>query len=367
MTYIVKGEETNATSDSDLSNTEQNATEPSLPFSSDVRINFNLDVNPDAKIRILMDARSGDNILLMGNGRLHANYYNKGRFQLFGTYRVSEGTYHMSIRDVIRKDFTFQPDGTVIFGGDAMQAALNLKAIYTVPNVSLDDLSATGLGLSNTRVDCIMNIGGIARSPSISFDFDIPNANEDEKQMVRSMINTEEEKDMQAVYLLGVGRFYTYGTLFDSKQTKSSMAMNSVLSSVLSSRFNQIMSQALGGSNWSFGTNLRTGEAGWEQLDVEGMLSGKMFSGRLQFNGNFGYRDNKYKMGTANFIGDFDIQYRLSPNSPFSLKAYNQTNDRYFTQSSLTTQGVGIKFQRDFNRWQELFHRKGKKGAKTKD
>ena len=367
VTYIVKGEETSATSDSNLSNTEQNATEPSLPFSSDVRINFNLDVNPDAKIRILMDARSGDNILLMGNGRLHANYYNKGRFQLFGTYRVSEGTYHMSIRDVIRKDFTFQPDGTVIFGGDAMQAALNLKAIYTVPNVSLDDLSATGLGLSNTRVDCIMNIGGIARSPSISFDFDIPNANEDEKQMVRSMINTEEEKDMQAVYLLGVGRFYTYGTLFDSKQTKSSMAMNSVLSSVLSSRFNQIMSQALGGSNWSFGTNLRTGEAGWEQLDVEGMLSGKMFSGRLQFNGNFGYRDNKYKMGTANFIGDFDIQYRLSPNSPFSLKAYNQTNDRYFTQSSLTTQGVGIKFQRDFNRWQELFHRKGKKGAKTKD
>ena len=329
---------------------------------SDLRINFNLNVNPNAKIRLLMDARSGDNISLMGNGRLHANHYNKGHFQLFGTYRVSEGTYQMSIRDVIRKDFTFQPEGTIIFGGDAMQAALNLKAIHTVPNVSLDDLSATGLGLSNTRVDCIMNIGGIARNPTISFDFDIPGANEDEKQMVRSMISTEEEKDMQAVYLLGVGRFYTYGTLFDTKQTKSSMAMNSVLSSVLSSRFNQILSQALGGSNWSFGTNLRTGEAGWEQLDVEGMLSGKMFSGRLQFNGNFGYRDNKYKMNSMGFIGDFDILYRLSARSPFSLKVYNKTNDRYFTQSSLTTQGVGIKFQRDFSRWQELFRHKGKKG-----
>ena len=335
-----------------------------LEGSSDLHINFDIDANPNAQIRILMDPRSGDNISLYGNGRLRANYYNKGRFQLFGTYRVSEGNYRMSIRDLIRKDFTFQPDGTIVFGGDAMQAALNLTAKHTVPNVSLDDLSTTRLGLSNTRVDCIMNIGGIAREPIINFDFDIPNANEDEKQMVRSMLSTEEERDMQVIYLLGVGRFYSYGSFIDKKQTQGGMAMNSVLSSALSSRFNQIMSQALGGTGWTFGTNLRTGEDGWQELDAEALVSGKMLSGRLQFNGNFGYRENKYKMGNNNFIGDFDIQYRLSPRSPFSLKAYNQTNDRYFTQSSLTTQGVGIKFQRDFTRWQELFHRAKKKSKK---
>ena len=329
--------------------------------SSDMHINFDINANPNAQIRILMDPRTGDNISLYGNGRLRANYYNKGRFQLFGTYRVEEGNYRMSIRDVIRKDFTFQPNGTIVFGGDAMQAALNLTAKHTVPNVSLDELSATGLGLSNTRVDCIMNIGGTANEPVITFDFDIPNANEDEKQMVRSMLSTEEERDMQAIYLLGVGRFYTYGSLLDTKQTKGGLAMNSVLSSALSSRFNQIMSSALGGTGWSLGTNLRTGEEGWQELDAEALVSGKMLSGRLIFNGNFGYRENKYKMGSNNFIGDFDIQYRLSPRSPFSLKAYNQTNDRYFTQSSLTTQGIGIKFQRDFNRFKELFLRTKKK------
>ncbi|MBO7137615.1 MAG: translocation/assembly module TamB domain-containing protein, partial [Bacteroidaceae bacterium] len=213
--------------------------------SSDLRINFEIHANPDAQIRILMDPRTGDNITLYGNGLLRASYYNKGRFQLFGTYRVSEGNYRMSIRDLIRKDFTFQPDGTIVFGGDAMQAALNLKAIHTVPNVSLDDLSATGLGLSNTRVDCIMNIGGNPQDLDVTFDFDIPNANEDEKQMVRSMLSSEEERDMQAIYLLGVGRFYTFGSLLDTKQTKGGMAINSVLSSAISSRFNQIMSQAL--------------------------------------------------------------------------------------------------------------------------
>ena len=345
---------------------DQNKLTPSLQGKGegDMRINLRIDANPNAQIRLLMDPRTGDNITLQGNGLLTANYYNKGRFQLYGTYRVSDGTYNMSIQDLIRKDFTFMPDGTIVFGGDAMQASLNLTAKHTVLNVSLDDLSTTGLGLSNTRVDCIMNIGGMARDPVISFDFDIPNANEDEKQMVRSMLSSEEERDMQTIYLLGVGRFYTYGTLEDKKQTKSGMAMNSVLSSALTSRFNQIMSQALGGSNWSFGTNLQTGESGWEHVDVEGMLSGKMFSGRLQFNGNFGYRENKYKVNGNNFIGDFDIQYRLSPRSPFSLKAYNQTNDRYFTQSSLTTQGIGIKFQRDFSRWQELFMRTKEKKKK---
>ena len=92
-----------------------------------------------------------------------------------------------------------------------------------------------------------------------------------------------------------------------------------------------------------------------------------MLSGRLEFNGNFGYRENKYKANNSNFIGDFDIQYRLSPRSSFALKAYNQTNDRYFTQSSLTTQGIGIKFQRDFNRFLEIFVRAKKKGKKNKN
>ncbi len=357
ITYYSKSDSTQTHSTASLAEQETG--------SADMHINFDINANPNAQIRILMDPRTGDNISLYGNGRLRASYYNKGRFQLFGTYRVSEGNYRMSIRDLIRKDFTFQPDGTIVFGGDAMQAALNLTAKHTVPNVSLDDLSATGLGLSNTRVDCIMNIGGIAREPVISFDFDIPNANEDEKQMVRSMLSSEEERDMQAIYLLGVGRFYSYGSFLDKKQTQGGMAMNSVLSSALSSRFNQIMSQALGGTGWTFGTNLRTGEEGWQELDAEALVSGKMLSGRLTFNGNFGYRENKYKMNNNNFIGDFDIQYRLSPRSPFSLKAYNQTNDRYFTQSSLTTQGIGIKFQRDFSRWQELFHRAKKKGKKN--
>ena len=349
-----------------LAHQQQEEAEVEEATESDMHLNFDLDVTPEATMQVLMDAKSGDYINLYGNGRILANYYNKGKFQMYGTYRVDHGQYKLSLQDVIRKDFAFRPGGTITFGGDPGKAALQLTAVYTVPNVSLEDLSSSSLGLSNTRVDCVMNIGGEAFSPSISFDFDLPNANEDEKRMVRSMLSTDEERNMQVIYLLGIGRFYNQNAQMQNAASQSGTAMNSLISSTLSSQFNQFMSNAVGSHNWSFGANLRTGETGWDQLDIEGILSGRLLNNRLLLNGNFGYRESYYS--TNNFIGDFDVQYLLTPNGNLSLKAYNQTNDRYFIQSSLTTQGIGLQFKKDFNSWREFFRltKKQKPSKSTK-
>jgi len=84
------------------------------------------------------------------------------------------------------------------------------------------------------------------------------------------------------------------------------------------------------------------------------MVAGRMLNNRLLINGQFGYRDNATK-AKPSFIGDFDIRYLLLPNGNLALKVYNQTNDRYFTRSSLNTQGVGIIMKRDFNGLRDLF------------
>ena len=34
---------------------------------------------------------------------------------------------------------------------------------------------------------------------------------------------------------------------------------------------------------------------------------------------------------------------------------YKETNDRYYTKTNLTTQGVGIMYKKDFNKWSDLF------------
>jgi len=325
---------------------------------SDIRINFDLDINSASTMRLLMDAKAGDYITINGGGRILARYYNKGNFQMFGTYRVERGIYKLSLQQIIRKDFTLQDGGTIVFGGNPYDADLNIQAVYTVPSVSLNDLSAKATFSNNTvRVNCLMNIGGQAREPHITFDFDIPNVNEDEKQMVRSLISTDEERNMQVIYLLGIGRFYNSNYSNDT-QSQSYTAMNSLLSSTLSGQINQMLTNMVGNNNWNFGANLSTGETGWSDMDVQGLLSGRLLNNRLLINGNFGYRDNP--VATSNFIGDFDVQYLLTKSGTVRLKAYSETNDRYFTKSSLTTQGIGLLLKKDFTTWRDLF-RKSKK------
>ena len=135
-----------------------------------------------------------------------------------------------------------------------------------------------------------------------------------------------------------------------------SAAMKSFLSSTLSSQLNQIISDAVGSTNWTFGANVSTGSVGTNDVEATGLLSGRLFNNRLLVNGNIGYRDNTYY--NTNFIGDFDVQYLLTPGGSVRLKAYSETNDRYFTKSALTTQGVGVQLSRDFTNLRDLFSRK---------
>jgi hypothetical protein len=277
---------------------------------------------------------------------------------MFGTYRVTDGTYGITIQDIIKKNFVFLEGGTVVFGGDPYDAALNLQAQHTVNGVSLSDLNV-GRSFSNTvRVNCLMNITGQPRAPQVDFDLDMPNVNTDEKQMVRAIINSEDEMNQQVIYLLAVGRFYPQqANNADGEQqgpSKTSLAMQSLLSGTISGQINSMLGQIIKSNNWNFGANISTGDEGWNNAEYEGLVSGRMLNNRLLINGQFGYRDN-VNTATSSFIGDFDIRYLLFPNGNLALKVYNQTNDRYFTRSSLNTQGIGLIMKKDFNGINDLF------------
>ena len=331
--------------------------------SSDMFINFNINCTPEATIRLLMDSRTNDYITMQGNGMLRATYYNKGAFNLFGTYTLAHGTYGITIQNIIKKNFTFREGGTFVFGGNPYDATLNLQAIHTVNGVSLADLNVGNSFTNNTiKVNCLMNIGGIARNPQVSFDLDMPTVSSDEKQMIRSVLNSEDELNQQVVYLLGIGRFYPTGTNNSAsrEQSETSLAMQSLLSGTISSQISSVLNTVIKNDNWNFGANISTGDEGWNNAEYEGTVNGRLLNNRLLINGQFGYRDNVNTANT-NFIGDFDIRYLLMPNGNLALKVYNQTNDRYFTKSSLNTQGVGIIMKKDFRNIIDLFGKKKKK------
>lgn len=348
---------------------------PEAPVATDIPSDFtmNLLVNttPDFTLRVLMDQSTGDYMDFHGNGIVRANYYNKGAFQMFGNYDVDYGNYTMTIQNLVKKVFTFQPGSTITFGGNPFDANLNLKAQYTVNGVSLSDLQMGRSFTSNTiRVNCLMNIGGTPLKPSVTFDLDLPSLSSDAREMVRSVINSEEDMNQQVLYLLAIGRFYNPGNNNaeienNSTQSQTSLAMQSVLSGTLSQQINNVLSTVIHNANWNFGANISTGDEGWSDAEYEGLLSGRMLNNRLFFQGQFGYRD-KVTTNNSSFIGDFDLRYLLTPNGNVAVRVYNQTNDRYFTRNSLTTQGIGFILKKDFNNWLDLFKR-DKRQIRTKE
>ncbi len=283
------------------------------------------------------------------------------------------GTYGVTIQNIIKKNFTFNEGGTIVFRGNPYDADLNLQAVYTVNGVSLSDLNIGNSFSSNTiKVNCLMNISGQPSKPVVDFGMDMPTVSSDEVQMIRNVINSEDEMNQQVLYLLGIGRFYPQGnnnsTAQDERQqSQTSLAMQSLLSGTLSSQINNVLSTVIKSNNWNFGANISTGNEGWNNAEYEGLLSGKLLNNRLLINGQFGYRDNASTAKTS-FIGDFDIRYLLLPNGNIAIKMYNETNDRYFTKSSLNTQGIGLILKKDFGKTSELFKRdkEEKKHKKTK-
>lgn len=333
-------------------------------YSSDIFINFDINLTPDCEVKLRMDNLEDGYMRTFGNAKLTARWYNKGTFQMFGNYSINSGSYRLYLQDIIFRDLTIQPGSLVEFNGNPFDANIHLICHHTINSVPLSDLTSTTAFSQNNKakVICILDITGKLGNMDFKFDMDMPHVNEATRQLVKSMINSEEEMNTQMIYLLGLGRFYPNEYARANGNGNSGQAMNSLLSSTLSGQINQMLSNVVGKeSNWNIGSSLTTGEKGWDDLDVEGTLEGHLMNERLLINGAFGYRDNAMT-NRSSFVGDFEVKWRLSRQGNIYVKAYNLTNDRYFTKATLNTQGVGLSWRHDF----ESIRRRMKKREKEK-
>lgn len=330
--------------------------------SDNIYINLQIDTTPDAYIKVIMNPIAGDYIGCRGRGALRVDYYNKQEMKMYGNYEILNGLYKLSMQNIIRKDFSLQSGGTVSFNGDPLSGNLNVKAVHTVSSASLSDLIATSNSRSRSiRVNCIASLTGIMNDPDIRFSLDLPGVNEEDKELVRSLTATEEQLNTQIIYLLGVGKFYA--THNNPNYTQSN-ATSSLAFNTLSGQLNNLLNSAINNPNWNFGANLSTGN-GWTDVEAEAVLSGSLLNNRLLLNGNFGYRENTLR--NTNFVGDFEAIWLLTRNGDIRIKGYNKTNDRYFTKSTLTTQGIGLMYQKDFTNWKSLFQWFPRRNKKTKN
>ena len=296
---------------------------------------------------MIMDPEGGDRIRATGNGNMQIKYSSSDEMKMFGSYTVDQGRYNFTLQDIIIREFNIKPGATIAFHGDPLQAVVDLQAAYSVNAnlLDLDESFADDRELNRTLVpvNALLNLSGVISQPDISFDIEFPTLTTDVYRKVKSIISTDDLMNQQMLYLLALGRFYTPEYMGGTGRNNE---LASVASSTVSSQLTSMLGQI--NDNWTIAPNFHSDKGDFSDVEVELALSSRLLNNRLLLNGNFGYTDNA--MNSNNFIGDFDIEYLLTKNGNFRLKAYNRYNDQnYYIRNALTTQGVGIMFKHDFN------------------
>ena len=323
---------------------------------AELRMNFLLDITPDANIELIMDPMAGDRIKGIGSGSLQVQYGTNTDLRMYGGVNITEGNYNFSLQQIIHKDFKIREGSTIDFHGDPFNANMNINAIYNL-TANLSDLDQ-GLAVESPRVNvpvnCVLMLDGMLRSPTISFDLELPGSNEELERQVKSLVDTDDMMTRQIVYLLVLNKFYTP----DYTNGYRSNDLNAVASSAISSQLSSILSSFT--DKVQIGANIRAGQEGFDNsTEMEMLLSSQLLDNRLLINGNFGYKNSYYSEQKNVFVGEFDLEYKLTKNGDIRLKAYNHANDMYqYLKQSLTTQGVGIMFKKDFTHLSEMFRRR---------
>jgi hypothetical protein len=328
-------------------------------------MNLLLETTPQATIDIIMDPVSGDKISGYGNGSMQIQYGTKIPLRVFGTYRIDRGKYNFSLQQAIYRNFDIQEGSTVAFSGDPYTAELNISASNTVQaylgDLDIQLIEQQQSAKSNIPVNCILKLRGSLDRPSIAFDINLPNSTEELNRQVKSYIRTEDMMNQQFVYLLVLSRFYTAPEYMrdDSRASNNMSYLTSTLSSQLSNMLGSLSEKFQLGAKYH-----QSYENEQTNTEMELLLSSQLLNNRLIINGNFGYIDRPYledqNKSNIPLIGDFDLEYLLTKNGDIRLKFFNHYNYRYLSPRPEMTQGLGVLFRKDFNRFRYLLRGKTK-------
>lgn len=329
-----------------------------------IRMNFNLDITPEAYVEIIIDPKTGEGISGRGSGVLAMNIDTQGNFTLNGTYQISQGEYNFSLYNVVKKKFTLRPGGRITWYGDPYQGVMNLTAEYT-ENVSIQPLLANsaladGESSSSRRypVDVIMKLNGELLSPDISFGFDFSafpssgNVQTTVSAFQNKIANDEQEMNRQVFSVIMTRGFSPEGQFSGVSNISSSLGQ------LLSSQLNNFLGQV--DKNLEVNFDL----ASLDQSTLETFqlsVAYTFLNGRLRVSRDGGFTDNRGNAQAASIIGDWQAEYLLTDDGVYRMRIFNRNNFNTFTSLSLSknvaTYGVSLSQNVSFNSFSELFQK----------
>jgi len=325
-------------------------------------LNMTLNVQQDAQVEVIFPDQLG-NIKASGTGNLNMDMTPATPFALRGTYLIDKGSFLFQMRNLIRLPFAIKEGSSISWTGDPANANISLSAIYKT-KVPLTGLTTEAEALSGrVPVECIIRLNGKLLNPVMSFGISMPNAQEQVKNIVYNALDTNNSAEMtqQVLYILVMNQFKP--VVATSSPTVDAGAAS------LSIVTNQISSWLSGMSqNLDIGVNYKPASSTAGQ-EVDMTVSTQLFNDRLLIDGTFGMStyQNASSSQASTIVGDINIEYLLTKNRQWRLRAFNRTNtiDVLYNNAPYT-QGVGISFQKDFTSLKDLFSGSRSTGTKKR-
>ena len=337
-----------------------------------------LNVTPDAQMQIIVDNKTGDALNVQGQGDLNLKVNTLGKFEMFGDYIITNGDYLFTLENVINKKFDIDAGSSISWSGNPLNAEIDITASYR-QRASVAPLlnDTTGQYKGRFPVDCKLKITDKLFSPNINFAIDFPNIDATAKARINNVLSDEAELNRQVFSFLLFRSFVT-PQIYNSNAggVSASGAGNAAASTgseLLSNRVSEFLNTYFGNltgiRDLQLGLNYRPANQNNNEA-VDLALSKQFFNNKITVDGNFGVNNNQVK-NSSNIIGDVNVDYKLSEDGKYRLKAFNRSNDntQIATAGGPFTQGVGIFYREEFETFNQLFARylqKLKKKEQTK-
>ena len=320
-----------------------------------LEMEFNMDINDNAEIEIVIDKQTGSSIIGRGNGSMLAQINTKGKFQMFGDFIVLSGIYNFSFGRIIQKKFKVVKDGTLAWDGSPLNADINIKALYEGINVNPSTLLDNPINQSiPTEVE--VHLTGKLENPDLNFDIRFPSVNSTLNSELADRLRDKDRKEFQALSLLATGAFRSELTL-DSQDAFGlvSDGVTSMLNELFADDDNKVQ----------LGIDLDLGKTTpeYETDSRLGVTVSTKISDNVLINGKVGVPVGGVSETTV--AGDFEVEVLLNEDRTLSLKFFNRENSiQNFGEQIGYTQGVGLSYNIEFDNLKELLGALFKKQTK---
>lgn len=338
-------------------------------------MNFDLDITPDAYCELIFDIKSGDIIRGRGNGQINLQIDTHGEFNMFGDYILDQGGYNFTLYNIINKEFNLLPESKISWFGDPYQGILDMNATYSQITSLSPLVDTTFQSIPAIRrgypVDVELMLDGPLLTPTIGFDIDIkdypatitglngePVYLEDVVTELERRISTDEHELNRQVFSLIVLRKFSPPQSFN---TAGSIG-NSV-SEFISNQLSYWVSQV----DENLEVDVDLGKLDDEAFNTFQLrLSYTFLDGRLRVTREGGFSNQDQDQDVSAIVGDWTVEYMLTPDGKLRAKMYNRTNYNALNSSSLNstatiTTGFSLLHTQNFNTIKELLTNERKK------